>query len=53
MAIINQMYFQDKNPEDIFGTVRLDLAREMIQSIECGQNKNFSSYPAFLPANFV
>lgn len=34
LAFINQIYFNDKNPEDIFGSVEIDAAREMVQSIE-------------------
>jgi hypothetical protein len=33
LAIVNQVYFQENNPEEIFGRVRVDLASELINSI--------------------
>ncbi|UJR34092.1 hypothetical protein I4U23_021502 [Adineta vaga] len=33
LAIINQIYFQDQNPEDIFGDFCIDQALTMIHSI--------------------
>ena len=53
MAIINQMYYKDKNPEDIFGTVQMDLAREMIDSIELWNTELPFFYSTDLPPNFV
>lgn len=33
LAIINQVYFQDKNPEDIFGNIRVDHVQDIVNSI--------------------
>ncbi|CAF1222843.1 unnamed protein product [Adineta ricciae] len=33
LAIINQVYFQEQNPEEIFGSFRLDEAFDMINSL--------------------
>jgi hypothetical protein len=49
LAIINQVYF-NKNPEDIFGSVHIDLAHKMIQSIKL-QNTELSF--SMFPPNFV
>ena len=53
MAIINQIYYNDKDPEDIFGTVRVDLAREMVASIELWNTELPFVYSSNLPPNFV
>ena len=53
MAIINQMYYNDKNPEEIFGTVRLDLAREMVDSMDLWNTELPFLYSSDLPPNFV
>jgi hypothetical protein len=54
LALINQIYFNDKNPEDIFGSVHMDLAHEMIQSIKLHNTKLSSVYSSsMLPPNFV
>ncbi|CAF1275509.1 unnamed protein product [Adineta ricciae] len=37
LAIINQVYFQDRNPEEIFGSFRLDEAFDMINSLVVSQ----------------
>jgi hypothetical protein len=48
------MYFNDKKPEDIFGSVRIDLAREMVQSIELFNTELTHAYSSsILPSNFV
>lgn len=49
LAFINQIYFNDKNPEEIFGSIQLDLAREMVQSIDT--TDPYSS--TLFPPNFV
>ncbi|CAF1322688.1 unnamed protein product [Adineta ricciae] len=49
LAFINQIYFNDKNPEEIFGSIQLDLAREMMQSIDT--TDLYSS--TLFPPNFV
>ncbi|CAF5143511.1 unnamed protein product, partial [Rotaria magnacalcarata] len=54
VAFINQIYFNDKNPEDIFGTVEIDAAHEMVKSLkfydsEVSSNLSFSMFPP----NFV
>ncbi|CAF3493267.1 unnamed protein product [Rotaria socialis] len=54
LAFINQIYFNDKNPEDIFGTVEIDAAHEMVKSLEFYDSElssNFS-FSMFSP-NFV
>lgn len=54
LAIINQMYFNDKNPDEIFGSVRLDLAHEMVDSIELWNTEMpFIRSYSNLPPNFV
>jgi hypothetical protein len=53
LAYINQIYFQERNPEDIFGPVHLDRAREMLESIALPDVEHFYGYPSFLPSNFV
>jgi hypothetical protein len=53
MAIINQMYYNDKNPEQIFGNVRMDLAQEMVDSIELWNTELPFFYSSDLPSNFV
>lgn len=54
LAIINQIYYNDKNPEEIFGAVQLDLAHEMIESIELWNTELPFLHPyATLPPNFV
>ncbi len=52
LAVINQIYFNDKNPEDIFGCVHMDLAHETVQSIELRQLELSLVYSTF-PPNFV
>ncbi|CAF0759180.1 unnamed protein product [Adineta ricciae] len=54
LAIINQIYYNDKNPEDIFGAVHLDRVREMVDSIELWNTElpMICSY-SNMPANFV
>jgi hypothetical protein len=48
------MYFNDKNPDEIFGSVRLDLAREMVDSIELWNTEMpFIRSYCNLPPNFV
>ena len=54
LAFINQIYFNDKNPEDIFGSVEIDAAHEMVKSLEfydseLPSNLSFSMFPP----NFV
>ncbi|CAF1294130.1 unnamed protein product [Rotaria sordida] len=54
LAIINQIYYNDKKPEDIFGSIHLDRAHEMINSIDLWNTElpfGFS-YENF-PPNFV
>lgn len=54
LAIINQIYFNDKSPEDIFGSVHIELAQEMVQSIEFHDVQYSSIYSSpFCPPNFV
>lgn len=54
LAIINQIYYNEKNPEEIFGTVQVDLAREMVDSIELWNTElPFIHSYATLPPNFV
>lgn len=54
LALINQMYFNDKNPEDIFGSVHIDLAHEMVQSIKLKTIELPVSYTSLMcPRNFV
>ncbi|CAF0724794.1 unnamed protein product [Rotaria sordida] len=55
LAFINQIYFNDKNPEDIFGSIQIDVAHEMVQSIELKHNTEFSlNYSSSMfPPNFV
>ncbi|CAF0734085.1 unnamed protein product [Rotaria sp. Silwood1] len=54
LAFINQIYFNNKNPEDIFGSIQINAAHEMVQSIEI-YNTEFSLNYSFsmLPPNFV
>lgn len=52
LAFINQIYFNDKNPDDIFGPVHLDLVHQMIQSIDCHPTELSLLY-TMLPPNFV
>jgi hypothetical protein len=52
LAYINQAYFNDKNPEDIFGSVQINLAYEIVQSLKC-YPPNLSHAYAFVPPNFV
>lgn len=53
LAYINQIYFHGQDAEQIFGSVRMELAHEMVQSIEIDNPETFQGYPAFLPSNFV
>ena len=53
LAFINQIYFHGHDAEQIFGSVRLDLAEEMVQSIEIDDPETFQGYPSSLPFNFV
>ncbi len=54
LAIINQIYYNDKKPEDIFGSIQLDLAHEMIDSIELWNTELPFVYSySKLPPNFV
>ncbi len=46
IACINQVYFNDKNPDNIFGSLELNSAREMVQELD------LYSSPS-LPPNFV
>lgn len=49
----NQLYFNDKQPEEIFGTFRMNSICELIQSIPT-QPQEFSVFSySKLPANFV
>jgi hypothetical protein len=53
LGIINQIY-NDKNPEDIFGSIHLDLAHKMIDSIELWNTELPFVYSySKLPPNFV
>lgn len=51
LAIINQIYY-DKKAEDIFGTIHLDLAHKMVDSIELW-NTELPFIYSTLPPNFV
>ncbi|CAF1257607.1 unnamed protein product [Rotaria sp. Silwood1] len=54
LAIINQIYYNDKNPEDIFGSIHLDFAHEIINSIELWNTELPFGYTyETLPPNFV
>lgn len=54
LAIINQMYYNDKKPEDIFGTIHIDLVHKMIDSIELWNTELPFIYSySTLPSNFV
>ncbi|CAF0804003.1 unnamed protein product [Adineta steineri] len=54
LAFINQIYFNDKNPDDIFGCIHMDLAHEMVQSIESRNSEITHIYNSpLLPPNFV
>ncbi|CAF2331167.1 unnamed protein product [Rotaria sp. Silwood2] len=54
LAFINQIYFNDKNPEDIFGSIQIDAAHEMVRSIELSNTEFPSNYSfSMLPPNFV
>ncbi|UJR13468.1 hypothetical protein I4U23_000482 [Adineta vaga] len=54
LAIINQIYYNDKNPEEIFGTVHLDRVNEMVASIELWNTEvPMIDFYATMPANFV
>jgi hypothetical protein len=50
LAIINQVYFQDKNPEDIFGSICIEHAFDVINSINI---KNKESIPMIVSRHFV
>jgi hypothetical protein len=45
LAVINQFYFQNQNPEDIFGTVCMNDAFDMINSLDI-KNKESTSIVA-------
>jgi len=51
LALINQIYFNDKNPDDIFGPIHIDLAHQMIE-LQTIELPLLSSYSMF-PPNFV
>lgn len=54
LAFINQIYFNDKNPEEIFGPVEIDLVHQMVQSIESQPMESSLFYSSSLcPPNFV
>jgi hypothetical protein len=54
LAIINQVYCNEKQPEEIFGSVQLNLVDEMIDSIELwNRNISLPFCYATLPPNFV
>ena len=54
LAFINQVYFKDNNPEDIFGSVQIDVVREMVQSIVlCNTELPYVYSLSVFPANFV
>lgn len=54
LAFINQIYFNDKNPEAIFGPIQIDLVHQMVQSIESQQAEPSLLYSSSLcPPNFV
>jgi hypothetical protein len=50
LAIINQVYFQDKNPEEIFGSICIEQAFDMINSIDF---KNKESISMIVSRHFV
>lgn len=48
------MYYNDKKPEDIFGTIHIDLVHKMIDSIELWNTELPFVYSySTLPSNFV
>jgi hypothetical protein len=54
LAIVNQIYYNDKNPEDIFGSIHLDHARQMVDSIELWNTElPFFHSSSTIPPNFV
>ncbi|CAF2021352.1 unnamed protein product [Rotaria magnacalcarata] len=54
VAFINQIYFNDKNPEDIFGTVEIDAAHEMVKSLKFHDSEVSSNFSfSMFPPNFV
>ncbi|CAF3435030.1 unnamed protein product [Rotaria sp. Silwood2] len=54
LAIINQIYYNDKNPDDIFGSIHLDIAHKMINSIQLWNTELPFIYSyENIPPNFV
>jgi len=50
LAIINQVYFQNQNPEEIFGTICIEQVHEIIHSID---NTNKTSVSMISSRHFV
>jgi hypothetical protein len=50
LAIINQVYFQDQNPEDIFGSICIEHVFDLIKSIDI---KNKESISMIVSRHFV
>lgn len=54
LAFINQVYFNEKSPEDIFGPIHIDLVHQIVQSIDCQPiEPSFLYSSSLLPPNFV
>ncbi|CAF1068589.1 unnamed protein product [Adineta steineri] len=54
LAIVNQIYYNDKNPEEIFGSIQLEHAHQMVDSIELWNTEVPLIYSySTLPPNFV
>lgn len=53
MAIINQIYYNDNNPDELFGSIHLDAAEEMINAIDLWNTELPFFYSENLPKNFV
>ena len=47
LAFINQIYFHGHDAEQIFGSVRVDQAHQMVQTIEIDNPECFQGYPRF------
>jgi len=50
LSIINQVYFQDQNPEDIFGSICIEHVFDLIKSIDI---KNKESISMIVSRHFV